>query len=164
MGHLAQSQARQLLNRRRLRSGARRAMSESHMKPSRPTIIAVGFDVQDRGALRRAVADSGYALFVAATISNARMLLAGRTAPVIVCERNLPDGTWKDLLGIGKHVIVVCQHADEALWAEVLSRGGHDVLASPLEEREVLHALGSACRPRRCLEAAPVEWANVVVS
>jgi hypothetical protein len=134
------------------------------MKNTRPTILAVGFDAQDRATLRRGAAQAGCALSAAATISNVRLLLAGRIAPVIVCDRDLPDGTWQDLLDFGRNVIVVSRIADESFWADVLNRGGYDVLASPLEEREVLHALGSACCPRRCLEAAPGEWAIAVVS
>jgi len=87
-------------------------------------------------------------------------LLAGRVAPVVFCERDLPDGTWKDLLDFGRNLIVVSRVADESFWTEVLNRGGHDVLASPLEERDILHALGSVCCDRRYLEAAPGEWAN----
>jgi hypothetical protein len=134
------------------------------MKTSRSTILAVGFDAQDRATLRRGADTTGCTLSAAATISNARLLLAGRIAPVIICERDLPDGTWRDLLHFGKNVIVVSRIADEAFWSEVLNRGGYDVLASPLEERDVLHALGSACCPRRCLEAAPGDWATAVVS
>ena len=134
------------------------------MKNTRPTILAVGFDTQDRATLRRVAAKLGCTLSAAATISNVRLLLAERLAPVVVCERDLPDGSWKDLLDFGKNVIVVSRIADESFWAEVLNRGGYDVLASPLEEREVIHALGSACCPRRCLGAAPGEWATAVVS
>jgi DNA-binding response OmpR family regulator len=66
---------------------------------------------------------------------------------VIVCERRLPDGDWRDVLGLALDlphpptVIVTCRQADEHLWAEVLNLGGYDVLAKPFDEREVGRSL-----------------------
>src|SRR5262245_34172609 len=111
------------------------------MTLARTSILAVGFEHGDRLVLARAVAKAGFTLSLAASSSSVRLLLAGRIAPVIICERELPDGTWKDLLDFGRNVIVVSRIADESTWTEVLNRGGYDVLASPLEERDVLHAL-----------------------
>jgi DNA-binding response OmpR family regulator len=79
-------------------------------------------------------------------------LLREQLPPVVICERDLPDGNWKDvleavtLLSPSSSLIVTCRLADEYLWGEVLNLGGHDVLAKPLDEREVLWALDSACR------------------
>ena len=57
--------------------------------------------------------------------------------PVVICEKSLPDGEWKDLLGKTPRLIVTSHAADEALWAEVLNLGGYDVLAQPFDEQEV---------------------------
>ena len=134
------------------------------MTPARTTILAVGLEHADRRVLARAVASAGCRLSMAANISSVRLLLAGRIAPVIICERELLDGTWKDLLDFGRNVIVVSRIADESIWTDVLNRGGYDVLASPLEERDILHALGSACPDRRCLEATPRDVGDRVVN
>jgi DNA-binding response OmpR family regulator len=62
---------------------------------------------------------------------------------VVVCERDLPDGTWEEVLeGIAAQptpplLIVTSRLADKRLWAEVLNRGGHDVLAQPFDIMEV---------------------------
>ncbi|MBZ5724693.1 MAG: response regulator [Acidobacteriia bacterium] len=75
---------------------------------------------------------------------------------VIVCERDLPDGSWKDVLKIAggltnpPPVIVTSRLADDYLWAEVLNLGGYDVLAKPLDNREV----------RRTVSLAWDHWAN----
>ena len=75
-------------------------------------------------------------------------------APVIICERDLPDGEWKDvmdglkLLARPPSVIVISRHADEDLWVAVLTLGGYDVLPKPLEEEETQRAVDSAWRPR----------------
>lgn len=58
---------------------------------------------------------------------------------VIVCEEELPDGTWRSVVSAVQirpappPVIVLSYREDERLWAEVLRRGGFDVLACPLD-------------------------------
>jgi len=71
-------------------------------------------------------------------------------ARVVVCERDLPDGDWRDVLEIAASmlspppVIVTSRLADEYLWAEVLNLGGYDVLAKPLDRQEVGRSLNLA--------------------
>jgi DNA-binding response OmpR family regulator len=71
---------------------------------------------------------------------------------VIVCERDLPDGSWKDVLEMAASlscpppVIVTSRLADDRLWAEVLNLGGYDVLAKPLDVLELSRALDLAWR------------------
>ncbi len=66
---------------------------------------------------------------------------------LVLSERDLPDGSWKDLweqIGSADRrppLIVTSAQADSSLWAEVLNLGGYDVLAKPLDEREILHVL-----------------------
>jgi DNA-binding response OmpR family regulator len=62
---------------------------------------------------------------------------------VVVCERDLPDGCWKEILELTfslphpPPVIVTARLADEYLWAEVLNLGGYDVLSKPFNKQEV---------------------------
>ena len=69
---------------------------------------------------------------------------------VVVCERDLVDGDWKDVLAVTASlpnpppVIVTSRQADEHLWAEVLNLGGFDVLAKPLDKHEVNWVLNFA--------------------
>src|SRR5579872_7250341 len=63
---------------------------------------------------------------------------------VVVCERDLPGGSWKHVLEIAAGmpipppVIVTSRLADDYLWAEVLNLGGYDVLPTPFDAGEVL--------------------------
>jgi DNA-binding response OmpR family regulator len=72
--------------------------------------------------------------------------------PVIICERDLPDGNWKDILGDTAAfpnppvLVVTSRLADEYLWAEVLNLGGYDLLAKPFREPEVKRVLAAALR------------------
>ncbi|MBZ5618887.1 MAG: hypothetical protein LAQ69_09220 [Acidobacteriia bacterium] len=69
---------------------------------------------------------------------------------VIVCERDLPDGGWKDILEIAASlqsrppVVVASRQADDYLWAEVLNLGGYDVLRKPLDKGEVSRSVSLA--------------------
>ena len=80
----------------------------------------------------------------------------GSQPRVVVCERDLPDGDWRDVLKIAASllspppVVVTFRLADEYLWAEVLNLGGYDVLAKPLDKQEV----------RRTLSLAWEGWVN----
>lgn len=81
---------------------------------------------------------------------NACRVLDRDLVRVIVCERGLPDGTWRDVLDLAAWrpypppVIVTARLADEYLWAEVLNLGGYDVLAKPLNRDEALRVIGLA--------------------
>lgn len=77
--------------------------------------------------------------------------LSGGGSPVVICERSLPDGDWKDLLGKTPRLIVTSRVTDEALWAEVLNLGGYDVLAQPFDELEVRRVVALAGGPPETL-------------
>ena len=74
------------------------------------------------------------------------------SATVVMCERDLPDGTWQDVLnecqGCSNRplVMVVSRQADESLWAEVLNLGGYDVLLKPFDRNEVTRVVAMCGR------------------
>jgi DNA-binding response OmpR family regulator len=76
--------------------------------------------------------------------------LRDNLVPVAVCESELPDGSWKDVLyqlSLLEHppaLVVTSRLADDALWSEVLNLGGYDVLAKPLDIDEVIHVVSQA--------------------
>jgi DNA-binding NtrC family response regulator len=69
---------------------------------------------------------------------------------VVICEKSLPDGEWKELMGelesvpVKPSFIVAARLADERLWAEVLNLGAFDLLAAPFEREEVVRVTESA--------------------
>ena len=69
---------------------------------------------------------------------------------VVVCEDILPDGGWKDILGVTETlyspppVIVISAAGGDDLWAEVLTRGGYDALEKPLEAEELRRVVDMA--------------------
>lgn len=111
-----------------------------------PTLLIAG-PVEDKGP-QRSVFDR-FSWPIERVRNCAGVLFQVRCHPprVIVCERDLPDGTWKDVLEVAASqpqpppVIVTSRLADDYLWAEVLNLGGYDVLAKPFDPREVARTL-----------------------
>lgn len=71
---------------------------------------------------------------------------------VVVCERDLAPGSWKDVLEQAAilpdppPLIVTSRLADERLWAEALNLGAYDVLTKPFNCTEALRVVGAAWR------------------
>ena len=114
------------------------------------TSLAISSNEADLGFLRKMFDDSDWKLFTAHTYKEAMTQLSLERMPIVLCERQLPDGNWKDVLSQlapilnRSRLIVISRCADEKLWAEVLDMGGFDLLATPFREEEVGFAIGSA--------------------
>jgi DNA-binding NtrC family response regulator len=111
------------------------------------TILVVGDCAGELGDIFR---HSNWRIHSARNKKDALDFLAQHRIPVVVSERRLPDGGWRDLLAdLEAHteppnLIVACRQADEFLWSEVLNLGGYDVLAMPFEDAEVIRVIGLA--------------------
>ena len=115
-------------------------------------VLSIGSTPEDYHVLRSILNDPLWQITKANTCKDAIARLSRRHIPVAVCEHNLPDGSWKDILNHMTELadppvlIVTSRLADEHLWAEVLNLGGFDILAKPFRESEVVHAIAAACR------------------
>jgi DNA-binding NtrC family response regulator len=93
------------------------------------------------------------------TLASGLAALRKRQFEVVICERDLPPGSWKDvleqvtILPDPPSLIVTSRLADERLWAEALNLGAYDVLAKPFDSMEAMRVVGAAWRawgwPRR---------------
>lgn len=76
--------------------------------------------------------------------------LAAHRTPVVICESELPDANWKEVLEEVERLpdtpvlIVTSRLADDYLWAEVLNLGGYDVLMKPFDPVEVVRVISLA--------------------
>jgi DNA-binding response OmpR family regulator len=113
-------------------------------------ILSVSPIEADQRDLRAILADCHGPIQRVRTVEDTLRSLARRPVPLIVCERDLPDGDWKMLfrqteaLPRPPRFIVSSRLADDRLWVEVLNLGGHDVLRTPFIARELRHAAESA--------------------
>lgn len=112
--------------------------------------LAVSPNKEDLSFLQYMFDDANWKLYQAHTYREAMSQLSRETVPVIICECQLPDGSWKDVLSQTAplperpRLIVVSKQADEPLWSEVLALGGFDLLATPLKETEAAYVIGAA--------------------
>ncbi len=116
------------------------------------TAIVVSPHEGDRAALREIFLDARWTLHEVECFRDALLAVRRRPVQLVVCERELRDGSWRDLLDVLKllpgtpPLIVTCRLADEYLWAEVLNEGGFDVLAQPFDREEVVRVMSAASR------------------
>ena len=105
---------------------------------------------QDHKLLQSIFAEQGWKLHEAGSLESALKLLRQGVASVVITEKNLPVGNWKDVLDAVRHlsssplVVVSSLHADDRLWAEALNLGAYDVLAKPIERTEAIRVFNSA--------------------
>lgn len=115
-------------------------------------ILAVGGSPRDLSMLRCLFMGSSWELSTSRSLEEAGQLLQGNTFPVVICQNELPDGSWKDLLRITHlldhppSVIVVSRHHDDALWTEALNSGAFDVLTGSAKQGSVFRTLNNAWR------------------
>lgn len=126
----------------------------SHSGPvtSQSGLLLVFPEEEDRLVLGGILADRNYSGQSAHSTREALDQVNHCRVSVILCERDPPDGTWRELWETVRMksapplLIVVSRFADESLWAEVLNLGGYDVLLKPFEPPEVLRIVENACR------------------
>ena len=105
-------------------------------------IHVITSDPSDRHVLEQILKDAGCQVSWSQSVAEAREQL-DRAPAVVLCETDLPDGSWRDLVTLTRQihqrsrVLVTSRVADENLWAEVLNLGGYDVIAKPFDTHEV---------------------------
>ena len=117
-------------------------------------ILAVLAPGVDRDWLQEILSPAPWRLSLSGSLEDARRLFEIHRFDAVICRTRFGDKRWLDLLRVIQEMksppplIVADRLADERLWAEVLDLGGHDVLALPFAEKEVLYALEMAIRCR----------------
>jgi DNA-binding response OmpR family regulator len=139
---------------------------ESCPQPERVvTVLVISPVEEDHLILRNLFSHSKWHVDGVSKWESARVHLTLHRTPVVICERDLPDGDWKEVLTALSEfddpplLIITSRLADDYLWAEVLNLGGYDVLMKPFEPAEVFRVVSLAWlnwkenRERRRLQA-----------
>lgn len=101
----------------------------------------------DRQALKAVMSGTRWSVHETGSIASALQLIATSNVGVVLSDCDLVDGIWVNLLeGLrsrrnAPRLIVYSRTADTKFWADVLSLGGYDVLATPFNREEVLRAV-----------------------
>ena len=128
-------------------------MPLKNLPQNRVLVLAVSPFKEDHDSLSALFSHSNWELRWATNIREALDCLDHEAIPVVICERDLKDGTaWRDLLEAlsdrtePPHLIVTSSFADDFLWAEALNLGCYDVLPKPFQSTEVFRVLSLAWR------------------
>jgi len=114
-------------------------------------VLSVTAIEDDHSALDRMLPPPKWIVSKSLTLAAGLAQLRKRVLPpLVLCERDLFPGSWREMLDGIKHMsdppllIVTSRLADEQLWAEALNLGAYDVLAKPFEVSEVNRILSLA--------------------
>lgn len=116
------------------------------------SVLAILPAKEDQASLEQIFQHSRWNLHPVEVLDRARPMIDERAAGVVISDCHLPDGRWQDVLSelqcrrIEPLLIVASRLADDGLWAEVLNRGGFDVLATPFQAQEVTRSVSLAWR------------------
>jgi DNA-binding NtrC family response regulator len=143
------------------------------------SILIVSPHADDYSSIKQILRNDCWQIEHARNLEEAANHLKQLSASVIICERDLPDGTWKDLLQRTQDlqpapsILVVSRQADERLWSEVLNLGGYDVMPKPFERRDAVRIISMAwrnCRtkmpkkPASSEKGLPPQFARAAIS
>jgi DNA-binding NtrC family response regulator len=130
--------------------GPLRNLPEWAASPNRVAVLAVSPDRRDHISLRGIFGHTRWQLFDVPNCDEAQRHLERAQIGVVLCESELPDGSWKELLDRVSElpapplIIVTSRNADSALWAQVLNHGAYDVLTKPFDRSEVIRIVSLA--------------------
>jgi len=121
--------------------------SQAGLPQERIAMVALLGNSQDRELLSRLAAAHRWTVFFAETCGGAWDILNSRKVPIALCDRELAGTEWRDVIPMMTasphpvYAILVSRVADDYLWNEVIRHGGHDLIASPLRQDDVVRAI-----------------------
>ncbi len=118
-------------------------------------MLVVSADLEDRLALTRILEAQNLEPISCSTLHEALEALGKETVGLIFCDKQLADGTYRDLLsaarGMGSKVpiVITSRHADWDEYLEAMRLGAFDVIAVPCRPTDVEWMVIQAKRDER---------------
>ena len=113
-------------------------------------VLVVSSELGDCNALGDTINQEGWKTICASSVDECKGVFANHDIDLVFCERELTDGTYRDVLAIARsqrhrpRLIVMsrCPNWDEYL--ESLHAGAFDLIASPYETVDIANVLNQA--------------------
>jgi DNA-binding NtrC family response regulator len=115
-------------------------------------ILVASPELESRRALTATLNQEGWDTVCASRVTECRDIVAAQSISLVLCDRCLADGTYRDLLAAVRslnhkvRVIVMSRVADWDEYLEVLQHGGFELIASPCRPTDVMWAIIQARR------------------
>jgi DNA-binding response OmpR family regulator len=125
-----------------------------------PVLIASS-DIENRNAIRAILAEDGLNSICASTVKETQEALANTPVSIVICDRQLADGSFRDLLQLAKRekpqvlVVVTSRKNDWKDDVAAKQAGAFEVIPSPSQRSNVEWAVIMALRAWRQRAALP---------
>ena len=134
---------------------------------SKPRILVVDDEPQIQRFLRPALIAVDYEVIEAATVAEAKRLIATRAPDVVVLDLGLPDGDGKEVIADVRAwsqvpIIVLSARDRESEKIDALDLGANDYVEKPFGIGELLARIRTALRQRSDVAAEPIITAGDV--
>jgi len=119
------------------------------MKDVSVALLALS-DVAELAAAATALSSAGLRTMVSGSCREALRQLSSGQPQVVLCDKHLPDGDWKDLISWLADCpepprVIVLAGAEPEFYAEAINLGAYDVLLRPLNSEELCRVASIAC-------------------
>jgi DNA-binding NtrC family response regulator len=110
-------------------------------------LVAITQDTDDSAALQQIAANYGWRISVVDSSDAAITVLTERPTPLVICDRDLPNEAWREVLakiaGVPQAVCVLLASrvVDDYLWHQVIHHHGYDVVVKPFQPEELRRAV-----------------------
>lgn len=100
-------------------------------------ILVASEDLENRRAFKTIIEREGLDPICTSTVSESRRIIATENVRLVFCDRNLPDGNFKELLAAAKslspavRLVVMSREFEWDEYLEAMRLGAFDVIASP---------------------------------
>ena len=120
--------------------------------PLRVEVLIIAGNRRECEELRNIFGHTNWILHCVTDLAGAKAFWGSRPVPIVVCDAELSDGTWVDVIDAGAVLaeppeVLVCGPAMNAtLGMRVFEAGGFDILSTPFDRDQVLRSISLAFR------------------
>src|SRR5579862_9501656 len=115
-------------------------------------ILVVSSEFENCDALGDTINEEGWKTICASTVGECRGLFANQNISLVFCDRDLLDGTYRDVLAITRsrrpraRLVVMSRYPNWDEFLEALHDGAFDLICSPCRTADIIHVLNQAQR------------------